>query len=94
MDSKGRFLIETTSIQSLIAKILHVIQIDLTILLDSSISPIIDNEDAVIEVSAMKHNTDYILSRYISDFKSARIPTYTPKQFYILYFLRPPKAWV
>ena len=44
----------------------------------------IDYEAAVIEVSAVKFNIDYILSRNISDFKLSRIPTYTPEQFFLL----------
>ena len=64
--------------------IFHVIPIDESILRDSLISPITDYEDAVIEVSSMKANIDYIISRNISDFKSSRIPTYTPEQFFIL----------
>ena len=64
--------------------IFHVIPIDESILRDSLISPITDYEDAVIEVSSMKANIDYIITRNISDFKSSRIPTYTPEQFFIL----------
>jgi predicted nucleic acid-binding protein len=64
--------------------IFNVIPVDETILRDSIISPISDYEDAVIEVSSMKSNIDYIISRNISDFKSSRIPTYTPEQFLIL----------
>jgi len=64
--------------------IFNVIPIDESILRDSLISPITDYEDAVIEVSSMKTNLDYIISRNISDFKSSRIPTYTPEQFFIL----------
>ena len=67
-----------------ILDIFHVIPIDETILRDSLISPIADYEDAVIEVSSMKTNIDYIISRNISDFNSSRIPTYTPEQFFIL----------
>ena len=64
--------------------IFNVIPIDESILRDSLISPISDYEDAVIEVSSMKTNIDYIISRNISDFKASRIPTYTPEQFFIL----------
>ena len=64
--------------------IFNVIPIDESILRDSLISPIADYEDAVIEVSSMKTNIDYIISRNISDFKLSRIPTYTPEQFFIL----------
>jgi predicted nucleic acid-binding protein len=64
--------------------IFNVISIDESILRDSLISPIKDYEDAVIEVSSMKINIDYIISRNISDFKLSRIPTYTPEQFFNL----------
>lgn len=64
--------------------IFTVIQIDESILRDSLISPISDYEDAVIEVSAMKNNIEYIISRNISDFKSSRIQTYTPEQFFLV----------
>jgi predicted nucleic acid-binding protein len=64
--------------------IFNVISIDESILRDSLISPITDYEDAVIEVSSMKINIDYIISRNISDFKLSRIPTYTPEQFFNL----------
>lgn len=69
---------------SALLDIFNIIPIDETILRDSLISPISDYEDAVIEVSSMKTNIDYIISRNISDFKSSRIPTYTPEQFLIL----------
>ncbi len=62
--------------------IFSIIPIDEYILRDSLISPIADYEDAVIEVSSMKTNLDYIISRNISDFKLSRIPTYTPEQFF------------
>ena len=68
---------------STLLDIFHIIPIDETILKDSLLSPITDYEDAVIEVSAIKCNLDYILSRNISDFKLARIPTYTPEQFFL-----------
>lgn len=69
--------------------IFSIIPIDEYILRDSLISPIADYEDAVIEVSSMKTNLDYIISRNISDFKLSRIPTYTPKQFLIFDFSSP-----
>lgn len=64
--------------------IFNVISIDESTLRDSLISPIEDYEDAVIEISSMKTNIDYIISRNVSDFKSSRIPTYTPEQFFLL----------
>lgn len=64
--------------------IFTVIQIDEIILRNALISPISDYEDAVIEVSSVKNNIDFIISRNISDFKSSRIPTLTPEQFFLL----------
>jgi predicted nucleic acid-binding protein len=64
--------------------IFYIIPIDESILRDSLISSISDYEDAVIEVSSIKTNIDCIISRNISDFKSSRIPTYTPEQFFLL----------
>ena len=64
--------------------IFQIIPIDETILKASLLSPITDYEDAVIEVSAVRFNIDYILSRNISNFKLSRIPTYTPEQFFLL----------
>ena len=72
-----------TTISTLL-DIFQIIPIDETILKASLLSPITDYEDAVIEVSAVKFNVDYILSRNISDFKLSRIPTYTPEQFFLL----------
>ncbi len=69
---------------SALLDIFNVIPIDKSILRDSLISPISDYEDAVVEVSSMKNNIDYIISRNISDFKLSRIPTYTPEQFLLL----------
>ena len=63
--------------------IFQIIPIDETILKASLLSPITDYQDAVIEVSAVKFNIDYILSRNISNFKLSRIPTYTPEQFFL-----------
>jgi len=64
--------------------IFDIISIDESILRDSLISPISDYEDAVIEVSSMKINLDYIITRNISDFKFSRIPAFTPEQFFLL----------
>jgi len=64
--------------------IFNIIPIDESILRDSLISPITDYEDAVIEVSSMKTNIDYIISRNISDFKLSRVQAYTPEQFFLI----------
>ncbi|HKL85199.1 MAG TPA: PIN domain-containing protein [Treponemataceae bacterium] len=64
--------------------IFSIIPINENILRDSLISPISDYEDAVIEVSSMKNNLDYVITRNISDFKLSRIPSLTPEQFFLL----------
>lgn len=69
---------------TMLLDIFNVIPLDEIILRDSLISPIADYEDAVIEVSSVKTNINYIISRNISDFKHSRIPTYTPEQFFTL----------
>ena len=69
---------------TMLLDIFNVIPIDENILRDSLVSPITDYKDAVIEVSSVKTNIDYIISRNISDFKFSRIPTYTPEQFFTL----------
>jgi len=75
---------KVAAIISSLLDIFHVIPIDETILKNSLLSPITDYEDAVIEVSGVAFDIDYILSRNISDFKQSRIPTYTPEQFFLL----------
>ena len=75
---------KVAGIISSLLDIFHVIPIDETILKNSLLSPITDYEDAVIEVSAVAFDIDYILSRNISDFKLSRIPVYTPEQFFLL----------
>ncbi|EPF47635.1 hypothetical protein HMPREF1222_00537 [Treponema vincentii F0403] len=75
---------KVAAIISSLLDIFHVIPIDETILKNSLLSPITDYEDAVIEVSAVAFDIDYILSRNISDFKLSRIPVYTPEQFFLL----------
>jgi len=75
---------KVAAIISSLLDIFHVIPINETILKNSLLSPITDYEDAVIEVSAVAFDIDYILSRNISDFKQSRIPTYTPEQFFLL----------
>jgi hypothetical protein len=61
--------------------IFTVVPVDKTLLSDALNSPITDYEDAVIEVSALRHSVDCIITRNIKDFKLSRIPCFTPKQF-------------
>jgi len=66
-----------------------IIPIDEIILRESLLSSIKDYEDAVIETSSIRNNLDYIISRNISDFKSSRISTLTPEQFFLIKFPQP-----
>jgi predicted nucleic acid-binding protein len=43
-----------------------------------------DFEDAVIEVSAIDRNADYIITRNIKDFKKSIIPAKTPEELILL----------
>ncbi|WP_427194394.1 hypothetical protein [Treponema denticola] len=61
----------------------NIIPIDEKILREALFSPVKDYEDAVIEVSSVKNSIDYIISRNLGDFKSARIQVFTPEQFFI-----------
>ena len=65
-------------------EIFHILAVDEAILREAFLSSVPDYEDAVIEVSCIKNNIDYIISRNISDFKRSRVATYTPEQFFCL----------
>ena len=55
------------------------------ILKDALDSPIKDYEDAVIEVSSMNGNVEYIITRNMPDFKSSRVKALTPTEFLRLF---------
>ena len=46
--------------------------------LDSQIN---DYEDAVIEVTGLKNNINFIITRNIADFKKSRIDSLSPEEF-------------
>ena len=69
---------------SALFEIFHILAVDEAILREAILSSVPDYEDAVIEVSCIKNNIDYIISRNISDFKRSRVATYTPEQFFCL----------
>lgn len=64
-----------------ILDIFSVIPVTEELLRDSLNSPFSDIEDAVIEVSSLKENVEYIITRNMSDFKSSRVKALTPPQF-------------
>lgn len=52
-----------------------------TILLDALDSTVDDYEYAVMEVSVMKTNIDYIIFRDLQDFKRSRVPSLTAPEY-------------
>ena len=63
---------KAADIISALLDMFNIIPIDEKILREALFSPVKDYEDAVIEVSAVKNSIDYIISRNLGDFKSAR----------------------
>jgi len=61
-----------------------VIEINEELLNRALYSKIDDFEDAVIEVSAIERNLDYVISRNIKDFKESIIPAKTPEELIII----------
>ncbi|UTC93349.1 PIN domain-containing protein [Treponema denticola] len=74
---------KAADIISALLDIFNIIPIDEKILREALFSPVKDYEDAVIEVSSVKNSIDYIISRNLGDFKSARVQVFTPEQFFI-----------
>ena len=74
---------KAADIISALLDMFNIIPIDEKILREALFSPVKDYEDAVIEVSSVKNSIDYIISRNLGDFKSARVQTCTPEQFFI-----------
>jgi predicted nucleic acid-binding protein len=81
------FLDKTEKDKSKIKKVISglmkrftVIEINIELLNKALNSKIDDFEDAVIEVSAIDRNVDYIITRNIQDFKKSIIPAKTPDE--------------
>ena len=74
---------KVADIISALLDMFNIIPIDEKILREALFSPVKDYEDAVIEVSSVKNSIDYIISRNLGDFKSARVQVCTPEQFFI-----------
>ena len=74
---------KAADIISALLDMFNIIPIDEKILREALFSPVNDYEDAVIEVSSVKNSIDYIISRNLGDFKSARVQVFTPEQFFI-----------
>ena len=71
---------KTKKVISSLMKRFTVIEINSELLNKAINSDIDDFEDAVIEVSAIDRNVDYIITRNIKDFKKSLIPAKTPEE--------------
>ena len=67
-----------------ILKRFKIIEINEMILNKSLYSQIDDYEDAIIEISAIENNVDYILTRNIRDFKKSVIKAITPEELFAI----------
>jgi hypothetical protein len=75
---------KTKKVISGLMKRFTVIEINEELLNKALDSEIDDFEDAVIEVSAVDRNVDYIITRNIKDFKKSIIPAKTPEDLILL----------
>lgn len=58
------------------------------ILRDALNSKIKDYEDAVIEISTLKNDIDYIITRNLDDFKHSNVKSISPAEFLVLHDLQ------
>jgi len=84
LDKAGEDTAKTKKIISTIMKRFAVIEINETLLNKALTSKIDDIEDAVIEVSAIDRNADYIITRNKKDFRKSIIPAKTPEEFLLI----------
>jgi len=75
---------KTKKVISQLMKRFNVIEVNEELLSKALNSEINDFEDAVIEVSAINRNVDYIITRNIKDFKKSIIPAKTPEELIII----------
>jgi predicted nucleic acid-binding protein len=75
---------KTKKVVSRLMKRFAVIELNEDLLNRALNSEIDDFEDAVIEVSAIDRNVDYIITRNIKDFKKSIIPAKTPEELILL----------
>jgi len=78
---------DRSQINKVISRIMRrftVIEINEALLTRALYSKIDDFEDAVIEVSAIDRNVDYVITRNIKDFIKSIIPAKTPEELIII----------
>jgi predicted nucleic acid-binding protein len=84
LDKAGMDRSKTNKVISQLMKRFTVIEINDELLNKAINSEIDDFEDAVIEVSAINRNIDYIITRNIKDFKKSVIPAKTPEELILI----------
>jgi len=80
LDKAAKDKSKTKKVISRLMKRFTVIEINEELLNKALNSEIDDFEDAVIEVSAVEKNAEYIITRNIKDFKKSIIPARTPEE--------------
>jgi predicted nucleic acid-binding protein len=80
LDKIDKDTVKTKKVISQLMKRFDVIEINQEILTKALDSEITDFEDAVIEVSAIDRNVDFILTRNIKDFTKSKVPANTPEE--------------
>ncbi len=66
----------------------HIIPVKKDILKEALNSKINDYEDAVIEISSLKNDINYIITRNLSDFKNSTVKSLSPSEFLTLQSLQ------
>ena len=84
LDKAGMDRSKTNKVISQLMKRFTVIEINDELLTKALNSEIDDFEDAVIEVSAINRNIDYIITRNIKDFRKSVIPAKTPEELILM----------
>ena len=84
LDKAAKDKSKTKKVISRLMKRFTVIEINEELLNKALNSEIDDFEDAVIEVSAVEKNAEYIITRNIKDFKKSKIPAKTPEELILL----------
>jgi len=84
LDKAGMDRSKTNKVISQLMKRFTVIEINDELLNKALNSEIDDFEDAVIEVSAINRNIDYIITRNIKDFRKSVIPAKTPEELILM----------
>ena len=84
LEKKSKNIKKNKFIISNILDIFSVLNINKEILKEALFSEIDDYEDAVIDVSALHNEIDYIVTKNMKDFKKSKTKVLTPGEFLVL----------